>query len=106
MNRLRGLYNSYKLTFPDLDIDIEKTVEQFKELATYFRPMIIDTVDYLNQAILDGSKKILVEGANATMLDIDFGEFSNRISSGRIIGAMERMPGYRRDSKVSVLSVR
>jgi adenylosuccinate synthase len=74
-NRLRNLYNYYKLTFPDLDMDIEKTIEQFRELADYFRPMIIDTVAYLNQAILEGSKKILVEGANATMLDIDFGKF-------------------------------
>jgi adenylosuccinate synthase len=56
-------------------MDIEKTIEQFRELADYFRPMIIDTVAYLNQAILEGSKKILVEGANATMLDIDFGKF-------------------------------
>lgn len=72
-NRLRNLYNHYKLTFPDLDTDIEKSIEQFKELAEYFRPLTIDTVSYLNEAILDGSKKILVEGANATMLDIDFG---------------------------------
>ncbi len=55
--------------------DVEKTIEQFKELADYFRPMTIDTISYLNQAIIDGSKKILVEGANATMLDIDFGIF-------------------------------
>jgi len=60
-----------------LDFDVEKTIEQYKGLAEYFRPMIIDTIAYLNQAILDGSKKILVEGANATMLDIDFGIFFN-----------------------------
>ncbi len=60
-----------------MDVDIEKTIEQYKDLAEYFRPMIIDTIAYLNQAILDGSKKILVEGANATMLDIDFGRFIN-----------------------------
>lgn len=61
------------MTFPDLDVDIEKIIEQFQHLAEYFRPMIIDTIAYLNEAIIDGSKKILVEGANATMLDIDFG---------------------------------
>ena len=73
-DRLRSLYNYYKLTFPDLDVDIEKIIEQFKKLADYFRPMTIDTIAYLNQTIVDGSKRILVEGANATMLDIDFGE--------------------------------
>jgi adenylosuccinate synthase len=76
-NRLRNLYNYDKLTFPDLDVDIEKTIENFKQLADYFRPMTIDTIAYLNQAIIEGSKEILVEGANATMLDIDFGIFIN-----------------------------
>ena len=87
-NRLRGLYNYYKLTFPDLDVDIEKTIEQFKELAEYFRPMIIDTIAYLNQSILDGSKKILVEGANATMLDIDFGTYPYVTSSNCSVGGV------------------
>ena len=76
IHRIQSLHNYYKLTFPDLDVDIEKIIGQFKELAEYFRPMTIDTIAYLNQAILDGSKKILVEGANATMLDIDFGKFN------------------------------
>ena len=71
---MRNLYNYYKLTFPDLEVDIDKLIEQFKGWAEYFRPMTIDTIAYLNEAILDGSKKILVEGANATMLDIDFGK--------------------------------
>ncbi len=79
-NRLRSLYNYYKLTYPDLEGDVEKTIEQFRELADYFRPMTIDTIAYLNQAIIDGSKKILVEGANATMLDIDFGMLINSSS--------------------------
>jgi adenylosuccinate synthase len=73
VDRLRSLYNYYKLTFPDLDVNIDKLLEQFKEMAEFFRPMTIDTIAYLNQTIVDGSKKILVEGANATMLDIDFG---------------------------------
>ena len=35
--------------------------------------MTVDTINYLNQTIVEGSKKVLVEGANATMLDIDLG---------------------------------
>ena len=69
-------------------MDIEKTIEQFKGLAEYFRPMIIDTIAHLNQAILDGSKKILVEGANATMLDIDFGTYPYVTSSNCSVGGV------------------
>jgi len=86
--RLRSLYNYYKQTFPDLDVDIEKTIEQFKGYADYFRPMIIDTIAYLNESILDGSKKILVEGANATMLDIDFGTYPYVTSSNCSVGGV------------------
>lgn len=34
--------------------------------------MVCDTIYYLHKAIRD-NKKVIVEGANATMLDIDFG---------------------------------
>ena len=36
--------------------------------------MVCDTIYFMNQALQDSSKKIIVEGANATMLDIDFGK--------------------------------
>lgn len=35
--------------------------------------MVKDTTTLVNQAIKSG-KRVLVEGANATMLDIDFGK--------------------------------
>ena len=36
--------------------------------------MVCDTVAFMHKQLADPSKKILVEGANATLLDIDFGE--------------------------------
>ena len=36
--------------------------------------MVHDTVTYMNKALQNPDKTILVEGANATMLDIDFGK--------------------------------
>lgn len=41
--------------------------------AEKLRPYVVDTVNYMHEAIL-AKKNILVEGANALMLDIDFGE--------------------------------
>ena len=37
--------------------------------------MVVDSVTYLNKALSDPKQNILVEGANAAMLDIDFGQY-------------------------------
>lgn len=46
-----------------------------------------ETVHYLHQALKDG-KKVLVEGANAAMLDIDFGTYPYVTSSNCSIGGV------------------
>ncbi len=43
-----------------------------QKFAEEIRPCVTDTVYFLNKSIKEG-KAILIEGANATMLDIDFG---------------------------------
>lgn len=59
--------------FPSLKVNVEEELERYKELAEKVRPFVTDTVSYLYKAI-KANKKILVEGANAAMLDIDFGK--------------------------------
>ena len=49
--------------------------------------MIIDSVGWINKQIADG-KKILVEGANATLLDIDLGTYPYVTSSSTSIGGV------------------
>ena len=49
--------------------------------------MIIDTVTYLHNAIKDG-KRILAEGANATMLDLDHGTYPMVTSSSTVAGGI------------------
>ena len=46
-----------------------------QELAEHIRPMVIDTTMYIHRAIKNG-KKIIVEGAQTFMLDIDFGVYN------------------------------
>lgn len=41
-------------------------------LAEKLRPLVVDTIPYLNNAISAG-KSVLVEGAQSNILDIDFG---------------------------------
>lgn len=47
--------------------------------------MIVDSISFLNKAYKEG-KKILVESANAVMLDIDFGTYPFVTSSSPTIG--------------------
>lgn len=72
MTRFRTLAGNFMHQYPDLKIDIDTELARYREFANEIRPCITDTVNFLNKAIRTG-KKILVEGANATMLDIDFG---------------------------------
>ena len=42
--------------------------------------MVCDTVTYMNKALQNETSNIVVEGANALMLDIDFGKLKHIIS--------------------------
>ena len=59
--------------FKSLDVNKEAELERYKRFADEIRPLVIETVSFLHQHLHEG-KNILVEGANAAMLDIDFGE--------------------------------
>jgi adenylosuccinate synthase len=56
-------------------------------LAERLRPFVIDSVVYMHQALATG-KRILVEGANALMLDIDFGTYPFVTSSSTTVGGI------------------
>ncbi|GJN23641.1 hypothetical protein PR202_gb11306 [Eleusine coracana subsp. coracana] len=51
---------------------LKEEVEKYERFAERLEPFIADTVHFMNESILQ-KKKILVEGGQATMLDIDFG---------------------------------
>ena len=68
--------------------EIEK--EWFEGIAKLKQFTFIDSEHYINNAVKEG-KKILAEGAQGTMLDIDFGSYpfvtsSNTISAGACTG--------------------
>lgn len=65
----------YQRMFPSLKVDIEAELKLYEKLSEKVRPYVFDTVSYLDKALKTG-KKVLVEGANAAMLDIDFGKCS------------------------------
>lgn len=90
-------YNSLKeehlsiLNHYDLDFDLDKEEIGFYDAVELMRSFDILNTEYLlNQAITDG-EKILAEGAQGSLLDIDFGSYpfvtsSNTISAGACTG--------------------
>lgn len=58
-----------------------------KALAERLKPFVVDSLVYIHKAIGSG-KRVLVEGANALMLDIDFGTYPFVTSSSTGIGGV------------------
>lgn len=48
-------------------------LQEYREII---KDLVVDTVTFMHKNLQDKSKNILVEGANATMLDIDFGMYA------------------------------
>lgn len=72
-------------------VNYDEIVEEYLGYAERLRPFVVDTTTLLNEA-LEAGQKILFEGAQATMLDIDHGTYpfvtsSSPISGGACVGA-------------------
>ncbi|WCJ26865.1 Adenylosuccinate synthetase chloroplastic [Euphorbia peplus] len=66
---------------------LKEEVEKYKRFAERLEPFIADTVHVMNDSIAQ-KKKILVEGGQATMLDIDFGTYPFVTSSSPTAGGI------------------
>jgi len=69
------------------EYDTEKEIERYKGLAERLKPYVVDAVSYMSHS-LKQNKRILVEGANALMLDIDYGTYPFVTSSSTSIGGV------------------
>jgi len=83
--KLRVIVALIKKRFSSVNVDIDAEVKRYQEYAARLEGIIVDGVSWINQAHKDG-KSILIEGANATMLDIDFGTYPYVTSSNPTIG--------------------
>jgi adenylosuccinate synthase len=85
----RGLAHDKKLVAEAFQIhdaaDFEKILDDYKRFAVEIKPMVCDTARLLNDMI-DAGKHILFEGAQGTMLDIDFGTYPFVTSSSAAAG--------------------
>ncbi len=70
--------------------DYEAIYKEYSNYAERLKPLVCDTVAYLNDAYEDG-QNILLEGAQGTLLDIDLGTYpfvtsSHPVSGGFTVG--------------------
>jgi len=86
-------------------VDKKQVVAEYAEVARRLAPYITDTVTLLNKAVNEG-KSVLFEGAQGTMLDIDFGTYpfvtsSSATSGGACTGT--GIPPHRIDRVIGVI---
>ncbi len=79
-NRLFEVYGHDQVNASDI-------IAKYNEYAEILKPYVVDTVTLLHNA-LEENKKILCEGAQATLLDIDFGSYPYVTSSNPTVGGV------------------
>lgn len=67
--------------------DTETELKQYQDYCKIIKPMIVDSSYFLNTA-LKNSQKVLIEGANGALLDIDHGTYPFVTSSNATIGGV------------------
>ncbi|SGZ49736.1 CIC11C00000002330 [Sungouiella intermedia] len=85
--RYHRLVESRYKRYGEFDYDIEGELAKYEKYRELLRPFVVDSVAFMQKAIAD-KKKILVEGANALMLDLDFGTYPYVTSSATGIGGV------------------
>ncbi|AMD19438.1 HBR537Cp [Eremothecium sinecaudum] len=85
--KYRRLLKTRQQRYGDFEYDGDAELAQYKKLREQLRPFVVDSVDFIHKAMKE-NKKILVEGANALMLDIDFGTYPYVTSSSTGIGGV------------------
>ncbi len=68
-------------------LNADKIIAEYIELSKKLKPYVTDTVYMIHKAI-EQDKKIVCEGAQATLLDIDFGSYPFVTSSNSSIGGI------------------
>lgn len=74
------------------ELDFEKVYKEYSEYAKVLKKYVCDTTTMLHKAVKN-NEKILCEGAQATLLDIDFGSYPFVTSSNPTIGGVSTGTG-------------
>lgn len=72
--KLRTLAHGFQKRYDNLlQYDVEQEISRFDGYRAALQPFVVDAVPLIESAQRSADTKILVEGANALMLDVDYG---------------------------------
>ncbi|KAL7930813.1 Adenylosuccinate synthetase [Trichoderma chlorosporum] len=86
--KLRRLADGYRKRFGDLfEYDVEEELARFNEYRPKLAKYVVDGVSFIRSA-QESNSNIIVEGANALMLDINYGSYPFVTSSNTTLGGI------------------
>ena len=89
-SKLRTLAHSFQKRYGALlqDYDVEEEILRMDNYRSDLQEFVIDAIPLIESAQSSNDTKILVEGANALMLDVDYGTYPYVTSSSTGIGGV------------------
>eukprot|EP01029_Cantina_marsupialis_P009442 TRINITY_DN2199_c0_g1_i3.p1 TRINITY_DN2199_c0_g1~~TRINITY_DN2199_c0_g1_i3.p1 ORF type:complete len:421 (-),score=163.74 TRINITY_DN2199_c0_g1_i3:227-1489(-) len=87
VTKCKATYQQMQKLYGPFEYDLEAEIQWFEEQRDFILSMTTDTVALMRRSVASESQ-IMVEGANATMLDIDFGTYPYVTSSNPSIGGV------------------
>jgi len=85
--KFRKLVEGRFKRYGNFEYDTEAEIVRYRDLAAKLKPYVVDGPTFIHKALAD-KKRVLVEGANALMLDLDFGTYPFVTSSPTSIGGI------------------
>ena len=85
-------------------LELKPIMEKVKFWASFLKPYIYDTESYISESI-QNNKKILLEGAQGTLLDLDHGTYPYVTSSNPTIGGISSGLGIPTSKFQSIIGI-
>jgi adenylosuccinate synthase len=90
--------------YDEPEVSIEAVIEEYTPFAERMKPFVMETAGYLNRAIDEG-KSVMFEGAQGSLLDVDFGTYPFVTSSNTSAAAASIGTGVPPRKILNVLGV-
>ncbi|OAJ37625.1 adenylosuccinate synthase [Batrachochytrium dendrobatidis JEL423] len=83
----RQMVANKKKRYGDFQYDVDAEIARYRDYAARLPEYVIDSIKFMHDQINSG-KRVLIEGANALMLDLDLGTYPYVTSSNTNIGGV------------------